>query len=188
MQDNNPDTRGSKTVYGSFEECFNKKFRRRTVKSVSVDRLKLAKMPSGQLTRSTKSTTKSQNMLPRLKELQKIAKTARRKGIKLNKYLDGISDFDLYMANKQLNNLTTQQLVTQLATRQRRGTEHFEAFNTFYSQFASGNAKFHEVEHQNPETNQLKGMSKTDYASKGKWVSDEQLVEKFDKFIVHPQQ
>ena len=31
-------------------------------------------------------------------------------------------------------------------------------------------------------------MSKTDYVRKGKWVSDEELVEKFDKFIVHGQE
>lgn len=69
MQNNNSAAETLKPTCEYFEDHFNRKFRGRTVRSVSVDRLKLLKMPSAQLMKSSKSTAKSQNMLPKLREI-----------------------------------------------------------------------------------------------------------------------
>lgn len=51
MQDNKRNEQNTKSICGAFDEHFNRKFRGRTVRSVSVDRLKLSKVPQGALNR-----------------------------------------------------------------------------------------------------------------------------------------
>jgi hypothetical protein len=84
-------------------------------KSLSVNRLKLMEMPFRKDDGKKYRAEREKNMLPKVKELEKIARTERKKQPKLNKYVDGVSDLQLYMANKTMKNFSTREIVGQLA-------------------------------------------------------------------------
>lgn len=111
---NEPTNSHHKNICGPFDLEFRKKFLGRQTHSNSSERLKLYKTPSLNSQRNAKGVSADGNILPKLKEIEKIAKTERRKPPKINKYLDGVSDLDVYIAKKLMNNLSTREIISKI--------------------------------------------------------------------------
>ena len=91
---------------------------------------------------STLQTARSQpSILPKLKEIEKLAKADRRKPQKVNKYVDGVSDLELYIAKKLANNLSTQQIVSKIVQNSSQGFENRKIITQNYLRMTSVNAE-----------------------------------------------
>ena len=71
-------------------------------------------------------------MLPKLKEIEKIAKAEHKKPPKINKYVDGVSDLEVYIANKLLMNQSTQQIIQQINKASKNQHEDRKIMNENY--------------------------------------------------------
>jgi len=85
--------------------------------SLYLERSKLAKLPSQGLGREGKSQS-TRNLLPKIREIEKIAKSTGKKGRKINLYVDGVSDLELYFAKKLVGNQSTKEIISQIELHQ----------------------------------------------------------------------
>jgi hypothetical protein len=60
----------------------------------------------------------TKNLLPKIREIEKIAKSTRKKGKKINMYVDGVSDLELYFAKKLVSNQSTKEIIAQIELHQ----------------------------------------------------------------------
>ena len=86
-----------------------------------------------------------------------------------------------------MHNLSTRHIVDHLSKNIEKQVSNQHIINNNYRNMRSNNATSHgERYHQQQTEKESLGtqqMSKTDYTRKGKWVSDEEFVDKFDKLI-----
>lgn len=80
------------SLCGPFDQQFLRKFRDRKSHSMSIQHLKLAKLPNLPNFNQKGSIASSPNILPKLKEIEKLAKSERKRPQKTNKYVDGVSE------------------------------------------------------------------------------------------------
>ena len=92
MFNNKADSKIARTLCGPYDSQFVRKFGSRDSKSLSLARLKMAKSNNLRVKGQGQSSLPGLNMLPKLKELEKIARIERKKAVKVNKYVDGVSD------------------------------------------------------------------------------------------------
>lgn len=101
--------------------------------------------------------------------------------------MDGISDLELYITNKLMNNLSTRQIVGQLSRNIEQETANHHTLDQNYMRMTVPGAqgiKFHMVDEQDAHQNRHQQMARTDYHAKDKWLTDRDFVNKFDSFIV----
>lgn len=115
MFNNKEDSKISRTLCGPYDSQFVRKFGSRDSKSLSLARLKMTKSTHLRAKGKSQSSLPGLNMLPKLKELEKIARTERKKAVKVNKYVDGVSDLELYITNKLMHKTSTREIVDQLS-------------------------------------------------------------------------
>jgi hypothetical protein len=60
----------------------------------------------------------TKNLLPKIREIEKIAKSTGKKGKKINMYVDGVSDLELYFAKKLVSNQSTKEIIAQIELHQ----------------------------------------------------------------------
>lgn len=101
------------TLCGPFDEEFRKKFIGNRSLSLYSSRNKLTKLPSSGLT-SEKKSQSTKNLLPKIREIEKIARSTGKKMKKINLYVDGVSDLELYFAKKLVSNQSTKEIIAQI--------------------------------------------------------------------------
>lgn len=79
-------------ICGPFDRQFTRKFRGRQQRSLSHQHIKLAQPPSSLPSERRGESASLPSILPKLKEIEKLAKSERRKPQKSNKYVDGVSE------------------------------------------------------------------------------------------------
>ena len=126
---------------GPFDAQFSRKFRGKKSHSLSILLLKLAKTPTLNILSTLKTSRSQPSILPKLKEIEKLAKADRRKPQKVNKYVDGVSDLELYIAKKLANNLSTQQIVSKIVQNSSQGFENRKIIAQNYLRMTSVNAE-----------------------------------------------
>jgi len=98
----------SRTLCGPFDAEFRKKFVGREVSPFWAERQKVLKDPSKTDRLGVSKWASAHNLLPQIREIEKIAKSNnKKKPLKLNKYVDKVSELDLYIANKLMNKQST---------------------------------------------------------------------------------
>lgn len=60
----------------------------------------------------------TKNLLPKIREIEKIARSTGKKGKKINLYVDGVSDLELYFAKKLVSNQSTKEIIAQIELHQ----------------------------------------------------------------------
>lgn len=108
----------------------------------------------------------AQNLLPRIQEIEKIARGTKKRRSKAKGYVDGVSDLELYIAKKLMNKQGTKEI---LARMEQTAQAHFHTRKAVTDNYMRMTA----AAPLSPEQDSAR-----------KVLSERELIEKFDRFIV----